>query len=68
MNITSRLVRLERLTSRSGYITVSYSNGTKRKLDGGSCIDLALHRPDDIANFEGGPGVLADLLNELLKQ
>lgn len=66
MNIASRLAKLERMADFSGYITVVYTDGTTRKLDGGSCIELALNEPDNIVRFEGGDGMLADLLTGLL--
>ncbi len=67
MNIASRPAKLERMADFNGYITVVYTDGTKRECDGGSCIDLVLNNTDNIASFEGGPGVLVGLLSELLK-
>lgn len=65
-DVCRRIAKLEKLADHSGYITVVYTDGTTRKLDGGSCIELAFNKPDNIVRFEGGDGMLADLLTGLL--
>lgn len=65
-DIYNRIAKLEKLTDHSGFLTVVYTDGTTRKRDGGSCIELALNEPDNIMCFEGGDGALADLLTGLL--
>lgn len=71
MTINSRIDRLmEQLTKESiGKITVVFSDGSKRRLSGGECIDLVAGNTDNIGRFEGGKGcgLLVDLLNGLLE-
>lgn len=71
MTINSRIDRLmEQLAKENiGKITVVFSDGSKRQLSGGECIDLVVGNTDNIGRFEGGKGcgLLVDLLNGLLE-
>ena len=73
MTINSRIDRLiNQLAQDScGEITVTFSDGSKRRLSGGECIDLiAAGNTDNIGRFEAcgkGCGLLPDLLNGLLE-
>ena len=73
MTISSRIDRLIKQLAQdsSGKITVTFSDGSKRRLSGGECIDLiAAGNTDRIGRFEGvgkGNGLLPDLLNGLLE-
>lgn len=69
--IHSRINRLmERLELESGQkITVTFSDGSVRKLDAGECIGLVMDNTANICRFDGGKehGLLPDLLNGLLE-
>lgn len=70
-SINSRIDRLmEQLAKENKEkITVVFSNGSKRQLSGGECIDLVAGDITNIGRFEGGKGcgLLTDLLNGLLE-
>lgn len=70
MTINSRIDRLinQLAQDSSGKITVTFSDGSKRRLSGGECIDLVMNSPDKVGRFEAcgkGCGLLPDLLNGL---
>lgn len=72
MTINSRIDRLIKQLAQDscGKNTVTFSDGSKRRLSGGECIDLiAAGNTANIGRFEGGRGcgLLADLLNGLLE-
>ena len=72
MTINSRIDHLMKQLAQDccGDITVTFSDGSKRRLSGGECIDLiAAGNTDSIGRFEGGKGsgLLPDLLNGLLE-
>lgn len=65
-DIYKRIAKLEKLTDHSGFLTVTFRDGTKRKLDAGTCIDIVRDTHNDVVAFEGGDGKLASLFNGLL--
>ncbi len=72
-SILSRLQYIQEQLEREGSekISVIFTDGTTRLLDGGECIDLIYSDPDSVARFEGrgdGSGQLSDLLNGILEE
>lgn len=72
MTINSRIDRLMNQLAQdsSGKITVTFSDGSKRRLTGGECVDLVMNSPDKVGRFEAcgkGCGLLPDFLNGLLE-
>lgn len=71
MTINDRLDRLinQLAQDSNGKIVATFSDGSKRRLSGGECIDLVAGNTDNIGRFEGGKGcgLLVDLLNGLLE-
>lgn len=71
MTINSRIDRLTKQLAQDSRekITVTFSDGSKRQLSGGECIDLVTGSTDNVGRFEGGKGcgLLVDLLNALLE-
>ena len=72
MTINSRIDRLMEQLAKENIekITVVFSDGSKRRLSGGECIDLVAGNTDNIGRFEGGGkgnGLLVSLLNGLLE-
>lgn len=72
MTIVSRIDRLitQLAQDSSERITVTFSDGSKRKLSGEECINLIARDAASVGRFEGGAGcrLLPDLLNGLLEQ
>lgn len=71
MTINSRIDRLMKQLAQdnSGKITVTFSDGSKRKLSGEECINLIVRDAASVGRFEGGKGygLLPDILNALLE-
>lgn len=70
-DIARRIDRLRELAEKSGRITVYFTDGTCKTMDGGECILLMQDATPNVNRFEAhgsGNGLLPDLLNDLLDE
>lgn len=62
--VLKRIERLERFADDSNLVTVTFKDGTKRRMKERDCILLA--KDNEAVKHFDGQGVLTDLLNGLL--
>lgn len=70
-DIARRIDRLRELAEKSGRITVYFTDGTCKTMDGGECILLMQNAAPNVKRFEAHGrenGLLSDLLNDLLNE